>query len=152
MMRRSTIPLVLLLCGVATATFAAQITLNATDRAAAFKAAGFVPKGNEYVRCDDTVTLSREPGHLEAADLNGDGRPEVFVKESSTYCYGNTAEAFVLVGKQANGTWKVMLDAVGIAVVNETRHSGWPDIEVGGPGFGPFPVYRFDGTTYVQGR
>ena len=37
----------------------------------------------------------------------------------------------------------------GVALPLETRHNGWPDIEVGGPGPGPFPVYRFDGAAYM---
>jgi ketosteroid isomerase-like protein len=137
---------------LAAAATSAEAGLGAADKAAAFKAAGFSVKGGEYVRCDDTVTASREPGSLEVADLNGDGRPEAFVKEGSTHCYGNTGVAFVLLTKQANGTWKVLLDQVGIPVVSETRHMGWPDIEVGGPGFEPFPTYRFNGTIYAKSR
>lgn len=72
------------------------------------------------------------------------------MRESSTYCYGNTAEAFVLVGKDAEHDWAVLLDEVGVPIERETRQHGWPDIEVGGPGAGPFPVYRFDGTRYVR--
>ncbi len=74
------------------------------------------------------------------------------MKESSPYCYGNTAEAFVLVTREAQGAWQVLLDAVGVPLERETRHEGWPDIEVGGPGFADFPVFRFDGTKYVTGQ
>jgi hypothetical protein len=127
---------------------AQAIELSAADRAAALKAAGFQPRGDQYIRCDDTAA-SAMPGSIEVADLNGDGLPEAWVKESSTFCYGNTAEAFVLVTKSAEGAWIVLLDQVGIAVEHDSRHLGWPDIEVGGPGFDKFPVYRFDGKTYV---
>ena len=34
-------------------------------------------------------------------------------------------------------------------VLHDMRHAGWHDIEVGGPGLGPFPVFQFNGTTYV---
>ena len=123
--------------------------LDAADRAAVFAAAGFKQQGQDYVRCEDTTTVSREPGRIEVADLNGDGQPEAWVTESSTYCYGSTEQAFVLLGKDGAGEWHVLLDQVGIAVPLEARHKGWPDIEVGGPGFDAFPVYRFDGVTYV---
>jgi hypothetical protein len=87
-------------------------------------------------------------GSIELEDLNADGAAEAWVKESSTFCYGNTAEAFVLLTKDAKGTWRIILDQVGIPVTQTTKHKGWPDIEVGGPGMGPFPVFRWDGTKY----
>ncbi|MNC99624.1 hypothetical protein D3C83_179760 [compost metagenome] len=46
--------------------------------------------------------------------------------------------------------WVVLLDEVGVALELETKTNGWPDIEVGGPGFGQMPVYRFNGKTYVR--
>lgn len=146
-MRASAGMLAMMLFGAGGA-FAAPPALGPADQAAAFAAAGFKQAGKDWVRCDDTVTESREPGSIEAADLNGDGVPEAWVRESSTFCYGNTAEAFVLLTKR-NGRWAVLLDQVGVALEKDAKHHGWPDIEVGGPGMGPFPVYRFNGTKYV---
>ena len=88
------------------------------------------------------------PGRAEVTDLNGDGQPEVWITEGSTYCYGNTGTAFVLLTRDGSG-WRKLLDEVGMQVILDTRHGGWPDIEVGGPGFEPFPVYRWDGKRYV---
>ncbi len=122
---------------------------SAADKAAIFKAAGFKSKGGKYMRCEDDVTMSYSPGRIEMEDLNGDGADEAWVKEGSVFCYGNTAEAFVLLAK-TGGAWTVLLDQVGIPVTQETKHNGWPDIEVGGPGFGKFPVYRYNGKTYVK--
>jgi len=133
------------------AAWAATATLTPADQAAAFKAAGFKPKGREWVRCDDTETASHQNGSIEVADLNGDGVPEAWVRESSVFCYGNTAEAFVLLTKKGAG-WTVLLDTAGVAMPRKTRTMGWPDIEVGGPGMGPMPVYRYNGTKYVRGR
>jgi hypothetical protein len=139
-----------LLASAAPGTCTAEAAeLGAADRAALFAAAGFKQQGQDYVRCEDTVTESRQPGRIELADLNGDGQPEAWVTESSTYCYGSTEQAFVLLAKDGAGQWHVLLDQVGIAVPLEARHQGWPDIEVGGPGFDAFPVYRFDGKAYV---
>lgn len=134
---------------IASVAFAAD-SLSEADSSAVFAAAGFTMTNGEYMRCDDTMSMSRVAGHIELADLNGDGMPEAFVKESSVICYGNTAEAFVLVGKGADGNWTVLLDQVGIPVTLETSNQGWPDIEVGGPGLGAFPHYRFDGTRYSE--
>jgi hypothetical protein len=136
---------------VATGALAAPAPLTPADKAAAFRAAGFKQKGREWVRCDDTMTPSRQSGSIEVTDLNGDGGPEAWVKEGSTFCYGNTAAAFVLMTRKGPG-WVVLLDGVGIPVLRETKSTGWPDIEVGVPGIGPPPVYRFNGTTYVRGR
>jgi hypothetical protein len=132
---------------VGLAGIAAAAEPSASDKAAIFKAAGFKSKGGKYMRCEDDVTMSYMPGSIEMEDLNGDGTDEAWVKESSTFCYGNTAEAFVLV-KKTGEAWTVILDQVGVPVVQKTKHNGWPDIEVGGPGFGKFPVYRYDGKSY----
>jgi hypothetical protein len=61
---------------------------------------------------------------------------------------------------KAGGGWLAMATPVKIRLaqaagrgrlqlVLDTGHSGWPDIEVGGPGFESFPVYRWDGKRYV---
>jgi hypothetical protein len=123
------------------------------DHAAIFKAAGFTKAPDDkYIRCKEEIpTLSYTPGHIELADLNGDGRPEAWVTEGSLYCYGNTARYFVLVTKDGD-TWQRLLEDVGIPLVQDTRHHGWPDIEVGGPGFSKLPVYRWDGKSYQLHR
>jgi hypothetical protein len=136
--------------GVAGAASAAEPSTS--ERAAIFQAAGFKAKGDRYVHCEDDVTASYMPGRIELQDLNGDGKAEAWVKESSLFCYGHTAEFFVLLGKDAGGKWTVLLQEVGVPLVLESRTRGWPDIEVGGPGAGPFPVHRWDGKTYAPKR
>lgn len=148
-MIRSTV-VVLLALAAAPALAADAPQPSAADKAAIFKAAGFKAKGDTFTRCEDDVTASHMPGFIEMQDLNGDGTAEAFVRESSTFCYGNTAEAFVLVGKGADGKWTVLLDEVGVAMPKESKHKGWLDIDVGGPGMGPFPVYRYNGKKYVK--
>jgi hypothetical protein len=123
---------------------------SASDKVAIFKAAGFKAKGDTYTRCEDDVTASHMPGFIEMQDLNGDGTAEAFVRESSLFCYGNIAEAFVLVAKGADGKWTVLLDEVGVAAPREAKHQGWLDIEVGGPGAGPFPIFHYNGKKYVK--
>ncbi len=123
---------------------------SAAEKAAIFKAAGFKAKGDKFVRCEDDASASYMAGFLEWDDLNGDGTKEAFVRESSGFCYGNTAEAFVLVAKNDKGEWAVLLDQVGMALVLDTKaKNGWKDIEVGGPGAGPFPRFRYDGKKYA---
>jgi len=125
--------------------------MSAADQAVIFKAAGFKAKGDKWVRCEDDTTQSGMTGFIEVEDLNGDGVNEAWVRESSTFCYGNTAEAFVLLGKDAKGAWTILLDQVGMALPLDTKSkSGWKDVEVGGPGMGPFPKFRHDGKKYVH--
>lgn len=50
--------------------------LGKQDRAALFAAAGFTPRGDQYVRCADDTTAFFMPGSIEITDLNQDGRPE----------------------------------------------------------------------------
>jgi hypothetical protein len=135
---------------IAVAAGSRAAELSAADRAAAFKAAGFKERGGKYVRCaEDPPTASYSPGRIEVVDLNGDGNPEAWVTEGSTFCYGATGAAVVLVTKDG-GSWRKLLDEVGVATALESKRNGWPDIEVGGPGFGKMPVYRWNGKTYVR--
>ncbi len=84
--------------------------------------------------------------------MNGDKLPEVVITEGGTFCYGNTGTAYSLVGKQANGSWKLITSGTGILGFLPTKGvGGWPDIEVGGPGF-CFPVERWNGSRYALHR
>jgi len=142
---------IVLALGLVAPAFAAPTadSLSAPDRAAIYKAAGFKQKGAQWIRCEeDPPTASYQAGRIELEDLNGDGKPEAWVKESSTFCYGNTAEFFVLLAKGDDGGWRKLLEEVGVPTVLETKRQGWPDIEVGGPGFGKFPVRHWNGKTY----
>jgi hypothetical protein len=137
--------------GEALAQHGSAAALSASDEAALFAAAGFSLAGNgQYQRCkEEPVTLSYQPGHVELADINGDGRAEAWVTESSLFCYGNTGQHFVLLTEAPAG-WQVLLEAVGIAVIKNGSSQGWPDIEVGGPGFREYPLYRWNGDGYLR--
>lgn len=123
--------------------------LSPTDEAAAFKAAGFTLQGKQWRACDDQSS-SYTPGVIEEVrDLNGDGRLEALVTEGSTDCYGNTGVGYSVVSQQTNGSWKLMTKGIGMVTFLNTKGAGgWPDIEVGGPGF-CFPVLRWNGSEYV---
>jgi hypothetical protein len=136
-------------CGSA---LAAPAKLSAIDETGAFKAAGYAQKGKQWKKCDDSAP-SYEPGTIaEVRDVNGDGRPEAIITEGSTSCYGNTGAGYSLVSKQADGSWKLITDGTGILTILPTKGAGgWPDIEIGGPGF-CFPVERWNGHKYVLQR
>jgi hypothetical protein len=120
---------------------------NAADRAAAFRAAGFTPTRGKYLACDKSQELL-----IELRDLNGDGRPDAVITDSGTECFGNTGTGYVLVTKEASGTWRKLFENQGIPDFQPTRGvGGWPDIVNGGPGF-CFPVLRWNGSDYATVR
>jgi hypothetical protein len=134
--------------------FASPAQLSSTDEAAAFKAAGYTLKDKQWhSTCADPGTPSYTPGMIEEIrDLNGDGRMEAVITEGSTYCYGDTGTGYSLVSKQANGKWKLIASGTGIPnFLTAKGVGGWPDIEIGGPGF-CFPVERWNGREYVLHR
>lgn len=130
---------------------ARDMVLNDADRLAVLEAAGAVQRKGMWVICADDPNTSGAT--IETVrDLNGDGRPEVVVTESGTFCHGHAGSGYQLLSKQANGDWKLMSRNSGIHEFLKTRGvGGWPDILVGGPGF-CFPVERWNGKAYVLHR
>lgn len=130
-----------------------QARLPAAEQAAIFRAAGFVQRRGQWRGCDDPGTVGYTPGAIEQyRDVNGDGLPEAVVTEGSTACYGIAETGYVVVSKQRGGAWRRINGGQGIATFLPGRTpSGWPDIEVGGPGF-CFPVERWNGREYALHR
>jgi hypothetical protein len=138
-----------LACLAALAASATASDPSPADRAAIFEAAGFKPAGAQWIRCEeDPPTAGHLPGSIELQDLNGDGQAEAWVRESSAFCYGATAEYVVLLRREA-ATWRVLIASEGVALPLETKRGRWPDIEVGGPTSSV--VYRWDGKGYQPG-
>lgn len=126
----------------------------ATDEAAIFRAAGFTRKADQWHGCgDETGSPAYEPGTIaETRDLDGDGRPEAVVTEGSSFCFGMTGMGYSLVSQQTDGSWKLIDQRPGIPRFLASKGiGGWPDIEVGGPGF-CFPVLRWNGSAYAVHR
>jgi hypothetical protein len=134
---------------VATAAIA-QSALSPTDEAGAFAAAGFKRVDGQWRACEDPGTPGYRPGAIEqVADLNGDGNPEAIVTEGSVFCFGSAEVGYTLVSKQADGRWVRVTGGQGVVTVLESKGAdGWPDLEVGGPGF-CFPVVRWNGREYA---
>lgn len=127
---------------------AAANSLPPAEQAAAFKAAGFKLHGSQWRACEDPST-SYVPGSIDqVADLNGDGRPEVVITEGGSFCFGQAGAGYALVSKQADGSWKLLSRGTGMLTVLPSKgKDGWPDLEIGAPGF-CFPVERWNGKTY----
>ena len=127
------------------ALVAAAPVLPKTDRAQAIAAAGFVA-GKTCATGNPDWPKSQID--VETVDLNGDGKPEAFVIEGNSACYGNTGSGFTIVGKDAGGKWRNLGGDTGVPVPLKSKRGGWLDIRVGGPGFGTMPVLRWDGKKY----
>jgi len=138
----------------ATSAFSgAPFTVADADRKAAFQAAGFKLVGDQWRSgCEDPGTASYTPGAMEVQDVNKDGRPEIWITEGGVFCYGNTGQGFWLMARDSSDRWVTMIQDTGVHGTLAAVHHGWPDIEVGGPGFDEFPSYRFDGNKYVRSK
>lgn len=114
-----------------------------------FTAAGFNRTDGHWAKCGDPGTVSYQPGEIaHRGDFNDDGRPDAVVVEGGTFCFGMTGMGYTLVSRQADGQWRIMDERPGILEFLDTRGTdGWPDIEVGGPGF-CFPVIGWNGSSY----
>jgi len=124
--------------------------LQPKDETEAFKAGGYtLTDGEWHSECNEPIWLSYAPAQIESiTDLNGDGLPEVVISEGGSACYGNTGSDFTIVSKQSNNTWKSMITSIGIPRFLKTKGvNGWPDIEIGGPGF-CYSVWRWSGKSY----
>ena len=143
---------VLSIVGVASPALS-QVQLSEADTSAAFNAAGFERVDGQWQACGDPGTASYTPGSIdEVRDLNGDSQPEAIISEGSISCYGSTEVGYALVSKQLDGSWKLVTGGPGIPTVLTTRGvGGWPDLEIGGPGF-CFPVERWNGSEYLPTR
>lgn len=138
----------LLLAGCVIA--AAPPQLSPTERVAVFKAAGAVQRGGKWLLCPDEP--NPEDSSIEQLhDLNGDGRPEAVITEGGSFCYGHAYRGYAIVSKQANGSWRPIAQGSGIPNFLATKSGGWPDMEIGGPGF-CFPVQRWNGKGYAFHR
>ncbi len=131
----------LLLAAAAHAGEAAK--LPPAEMAAVFNAAELGQRDGKVL---DACGRPVEP-RVDVIDLNGDGQPEVFVLVQSS-CYGMAGAELSLLIKDKQGRWQRNLGfPAGDYKLLDTKSHGYPDIEIGGPGFCS-PVWRCNGKEY----
>jgi hypothetical protein len=119
--------------------------LPPAEMAAVYKAAGLTERGGKLL---DACKQPVEP-QVDVVDLNGDGQPEVFVLANDAICYGSAGGELSLLIKDKQGRWQSNLGfSAGGYKLLSTKNKGYPDIEIGGPGF-CFPVWRWNGKAYA---
>ena len=119
--------------------------LPPAEQASILTAGGFRRAGSAWKGCEGASSVGKDG--VEIRDLNGDGRPEAIITDSSTDCYGMAGQGFTIV-RAVPGGWKKMAQETGIPMFLAARGAeNYPDIEVGGPG-ACFPVERWNGKTY----
>jgi hypothetical protein len=88
---------------------------------------------------------------VHTEDLNGDQRPEAFVSLGSTCMFGYAGTGVLLFIRDGTGHWRSQNLGAGVYRVQDTRHQGYADVMIGGPGFCQ-PVLRWNGSAYVLDR
>ena len=131
--------------------------LTDADRRAIFDQLGLkvAADGQTLVFSDMDSCPALNPGtgdvQIETVDLNGDKKAEVFVSLGSACMFGFAGTGVSLFIQEGSGRWQSHNLGAGMVGVQETRHQGYADVMIGGPGFCQ-PVLRWDGTTYVFDR
>ncbi|NMN04857.1 MULTISPECIES: hypothetical protein [unclassified Novosphingobium] len=100
-----------------------------------FLAAGYKQTPDGWKGCDGTSDAEIPDAENAIVDLNGDGNPEVIVRDDSAECYGNSGGRFTVLSPVPGG-WKKVGEGQDIPFILENRsRAGWLDYEEGGPGF-----------------
>jgi hypothetical protein len=120
--------------------------LSKQDKQQIFKKLGFRLSKDKKFIVDDTCGENISP-RVEIVDLNGDGVDEVFVSWGNTCTSGMTGRSITLFVKDSSGQFIKNLDFPGIYKKLATKNKGFPDIEIGGPGF-CFAIWQWNGTKY----
>jgi hypothetical protein len=111
---------------------------------------GFVPSGNNSMPFAQDKDSKEYPFAVSVfpADMNKDGKEEVFVVFGNSYTSGHAGSSVSLFIKDAAGNYTPQLGFPGMAPdVLATVSKGYPDLLIGGPGM-EFPVWRWNGKAY----
>ncbi len=132
-----------------------KTTLTAAEKSQVFNKTGFI-----ITKDNKQFAFADDPGSLEfpfdvivlPADLNNDGKEELFLIFGNSYTSGNTGSNVLLFIKDKLGNYQSNFGFSGTTpYIMPTKNLGFPDLLIGGPGF-EFPVWRWNGREYVFNR
>ena len=128
--------------------------LTPEDRESILAAAGYERRGDAWTACEGNGEVHLDDQWVEGGavrDLNGDGRPEAIAVDTGTACHGMTGQGYAILTAGEMG-WELIDAGSGMPRFLDAKGAdGWPDLEVGGPGF-CFPVMRWNGSEYALDR
>jgi hypothetical protein len=130
-------------CALLVITGSANAAPQGIDRDEIHRLLGLERKGGRLVNeCGNPVSPK-----LDIVDLNRDGQPEVVTLVTDSICYGAAGSQIGLFLMTAGG-WKDQFGfpAGGYRILSR-RRSGYPDIEIEGPGMCQ-PVWGWTGRGY----
>lgn len=132
-----------------------KTTLTAAEKSQLFNKTGFtLSKDNkQFAFADDPESL-KYPFDVTVlpADLNNDGKEELFLIFGNSYTSGNTGSNVILFIKDKQGKYQSNFGFSGSTpIIMPTKNQGFPELLIGGPGF-EFPVWRWNGKEYVFNR
>lgn len=120
--------------------------LSKQEKQQMFKQLGFRLSKNKKFIVDDTCGEDVSP-EVEIVDLNGDGMEEVFVSWGNTCTSGRAGQSITLFVKDRTGQFVKNLDMPGTYEKLSSRHNGFPDLMIGGPGF-CHGIWQWKGAKY----
>ncbi len=107
--------------------------------------------GIQFSFIDDEGTAENPfEARVYPLDINGDGIAEVAVVFGNSFTsgmYGQSANLFI---KNADGAYTNNFGFPGVLILTKSKPNTYPDILIGGPGFDPYPVWRWDGKMYGE--
>ena len=115
--------MVMTLVGVAAT--AAPATLSEAEATAIYKGADFVVRGGFAMGCNTTSNTAAPASRFtfDAVDLSGDGNPEVILTEINAVCFGRDGQAFSIMVRNPDASWRKVGGATGVASLREIRPS-----------------------------
>ncbi|MBT8256590.1 MAG: hypothetical protein KJO23_08620 [Bacteroidia bacterium] len=82
-------------------------------------------------------------------DLNKDGMEEIAIQFGNAFTSGMTGASYYLMVPDDENSYHRNFGLPGFLSISEERNLNYPDIVVGGPGFMPYPVWRWNGEEYA---
>jgi hypothetical protein len=123
--------------------------LTNAEKESVFKLTGFLLSSDkkQFIADKDGAEFPFS-AFIYPADLNKDGKEEIFILFGNTYTSGSTGSSIIAFTKNTANQYIVQLGFPGtLPDVVTTPTTGYPDLIIGGPGF-EYPVWKWKAGKY----